>query len=129
MKKLLKGLLLSAGTVADASAGGTAYFYRRTMKRYHAKTERTMKMSGADWSRYMPLMEERKANMLAHPHEDVYITSEDGLKLHGVYFPGETESDRKKEKSDHHKEWRKCLSRGTGEQDRREPSGTGDYYP
>lgn len=63
MKKLWKGLLLSAGTVAAASAGGTAYFYRRTMKRYHAKTERTMKMSGTDWSQYMPLMEERKANM------------------------------------------------------------------
>ena len=77
----------------------------------------------------MPLMEERKANMLAHPHEDVYITSEDGLRLHGVYFPGETESDRKEEKSNHHKERRKCLSRGIGEQDRREPSGTGDYYP
>ena len=53
-----------------------------------------MKMSGTDWSQYMPLMEERKANMLAHPHEDVYIMSEDGLKLHGVYFPGETESDK-----------------------------------
>ena len=59
---------------------------RRTMKRGRAKTERTMKMSGTDWSRYMPLMEERKAAMLARPHEDVWQTSFDDLKLHATYF-------------------------------------------
>ena len=26
--------------------------------------------------------------VLSQPHEDVYIQSEDGLKLHGTYFPG-----------------------------------------
>lgn len=28
------------------------------------------------------------------PHEDVYITSEDGLKLHGTLFPAENSSDK-----------------------------------
>ena len=37
------------GGIAAAEAGGSAYFYRRTMMRYNAKKERTMKMSGVDW--------------------------------------------------------------------------------
>ena len=36
------------GCIAAAEAGGSAYFYRRTMMRYNAKKERTMKMSGVD---------------------------------------------------------------------------------
>ncbi len=64
-----------------------AYFYRRTMKRNKAKTERTIKMSGTDWEQYFPFIDERKKYMLAQPHEDVQIRSEDGLRLHGVYFP------------------------------------------
>ena len=31
------------GGIAAAEAGGSAYFYRRTMMRYNAKKERTMK--------------------------------------------------------------------------------------
>ena len=95
MKKMLEMAAVLFGTAAAVSAGGTAYFYRRTMKRYNAKVERTMKMSGTDWSQYMPFMEKRKAFMLAQPHEDVYVTSGDGLKLHGVYFPGiDTEEEK-----------------------------------
>ena len=30
------------------------------MKRSHAKTERTMKMSGTDWEQYFPVIEEKK---------------------------------------------------------------------
>lgn len=83
--------LLIGGAALGAVAVGTAiecaYFYRRTMKRSKAKTERTMKMAGTDWNRYKPFLEERKKLFLAQPHSDVYITSKDGLKLHGTYFP------------------------------------------
>ena len=48
MGKLLKGAGVVLALLAAAEAGGTAYFYRRTMKRYNAKVERTMKMSGVD---------------------------------------------------------------------------------
>ena len=41
MGKLLKGAAALLGVVTAAEAGGTAYFYRRTMMRYNAKTERT----------------------------------------------------------------------------------------
>ena len=60
MGRLLKGAAALLGIAAAAEAGGTAYFYRRTMKRYNAKTERTIKMSGVDWMQYMPMMKERR---------------------------------------------------------------------
>lgn len=94
MNKIIGVAAAIAGITVAASAGGTAYFYRRTMKRYNAKVERTMKMSGTDWSQYMPLMEKRKAYMLEQPHEEVYMTSKDGLKLHGCFFPGPADSKK-----------------------------------
>ena len=89
MGKLLKGAAALLGVLTAAEAGGTAYFYRRTMMRYNAKTERTMKMSGVDWESYFPIMHERHDWMMEQPHEDVWITSHDGLKLHGTYFEGD----------------------------------------
>ena len=44
-----------------------------------------MKMSGVDWEKYFPIMHERHDWMMEQPHEDVWITSHDGLKLHGTY--------------------------------------------
>ena len=88
MGRLLKGAAALLGIAAAAEAGGTAYFYRRTMKRYNAKVERTIKMSGVDWESHFPFMHERSDWMMAQPHEDVWIRSKDGLKLHGTYFPG-----------------------------------------
>lgn len=90
MAKLLKGAAAFLGLLAVSEAGGAAYFYRRTMKRSNVKVERTMKMSGTDWNQYIPVIEERKQRMLAKPHEDVYIHSYDGLKLHATHFPSET---------------------------------------
>ena len=89
MGKILKGAAAVLGLLTAAEAGGTAYFYRRTMKRYNAKTERTMKMSGVDWEKYFPFMHERSDWMMEQPHEDVWITSHDGLRLHGTYFKGD----------------------------------------
>lgn len=85
--KVLKKIAAAAGILAAAGVGETVYFYNRTMKRGHAKTERTTKMSGTDWEQYFPLMEKRKEFVLDQPHSDVYMTSYDGLKLHAVYFP------------------------------------------
>ena len=92
MKKksgIIKKTVVGAGLLAAACGGEIAYFYGRTMKRSRAKTERTMKMSGTDWNRYMPLIEERKEAMLARPHSDVWQTAFDGLKLHATYFPSQ----------------------------------------
>lgn len=81
--------LLGAGALAAADVGVAEYFFRRTMIRQNAKTERTMEMSGTDWARYMPKIAKWKKWMLQQPHEDVYIQSDDGLKLHGTYFTGQ----------------------------------------
>lgn len=93
MKKVLKGTAFIVGALAAAEAGGSAYLYRRTMKRNNAKKERTMKMAGTDWNQYMELIQERKEAMLAQPHEDVYKRSGDGLQLHANFFP---QGDKKK---------------------------------
>lgn len=89
MKQIIKGAAVCLGLAAAAQAGGSIYFYRRTMKRNLAKTERTIKMAGTDWSQYASLFQTRKAAMLMQPHKDVFITSKDGLRLHATYFPKE----------------------------------------
>ena len=43
MGKLLKGAAALLGAAAAAEVAGSAYLYRRTMIRYNAKTERTMR--------------------------------------------------------------------------------------
>lgn len=93
MKKAVRAIAVFAGLLTVAEAGGSAYFYRRTMKRGQAKTERTIKMAGTDWSQYMPLIQKRKEYMMAQPHEEVYLRSRDGLKLHATWFPA---GDQKK---------------------------------
>ncbi|MCM1091903.1 MAG: alpha/beta hydrolase [Butyrivibrio sp.] len=93
--KVIKKLAAAAGIGLAAEGAVIAYFYNRTMKRNHAKTERTMKMSGTDWAKYMPLMKERKAFMMEYPHSNVSITSFDGLKLQATYFPPADGADKR----------------------------------
>ena len=75
------------GLLAAAQMGEAAYFYQRTMRRNKAKVDRTVKMAGTDWSQYADFIAERKDYLLAQPHRDVWITSDDGLRLHGTFFP------------------------------------------
>ncbi len=83
-------LWIIAALAVSAVAAVTAecvYFYRRTMKRSKAKKERTIKMAGTDWEKYMPFIEKRKEYLMAQPSKEVRIKSKDGLNLHGTYFP------------------------------------------
>lgn len=84
-----KAAALLTGTLTLAEAGGTAYFYRRTMIRNNADMKRTMKMAGTDWNQYMDIIQDRKEKLVANPHQDLYLTSDDGLKLHGTWFPNQ----------------------------------------
>ena len=86
-KMKIAGALL--GAFALTEAGITTYFYRRTMMRSRLKTERTMKMSGTDWSQYIPKMQERKAFLFAQPREDIWQQSEDELRLHASWIPND----------------------------------------
>ncbi len=85
MKK--RNVIGAAAAFASAEVLISAYFYRRTMKRNKAKVERTMKMAGTDWSQYKDIIGKRKEYFLSQPHEDVWITADDELKLHGTFFP------------------------------------------
>lgn len=84
MKK--RNVIAAAAAAAMAEISTAAYFYQRTMKRGRAKVERTIKMAGTDWSQYADVIARRKEYFLAQPHEDVWIESKDGLKLHGTFF-------------------------------------------
>ena len=100
-KKKFKLWQKGIGVVAAVAAVETivtCYFYRRTMIRNKADVKRTIKMAGTDWSQYSEIIAKRKEFMLASPHEDIYQTAFDGLKLHGVYFPPikETKDGKKK---------------------------------
>ncbi|MGN0437067.1 MAG: alpha/beta hydrolase [Lachnospiraceae bacterium] len=88
--------LACVGVLAAASVVEIAYFYGRTMKRQKANVERTIKMAGTDWSQYSDFLAQRREFMLAQPHEDVHITTFDGLRLHGVYFPAASQQSTKK---------------------------------
>ena len=59
MKKELGYIAAVLGALAAAETGISAYFYRRTMMRGNARTDRTIKMAGTDWSQYFPLIEIR----------------------------------------------------------------------
>ena len=93
MKKLWFSAAALLGLLTAAEAGGSAYFYRRTMKRNRVSVERTMKMAGTDWRQYFPLIEERRARLLAKQHEEIYLESFDGLRLHATWFPAEEETE------------------------------------
>lgn len=94
--KTLGIVMACAGALVAAGAVETLYFYGRTMKRKKADVGRTVKMAGTDWSQYSGILSERKAYMLEQPHEDVYQTSFDGLKLHATYFPSIKKDAEKK---------------------------------
>ncbi len=87
--KIAAGVALAGVAGAAAEYGIASYFYNRTMIRSNAKRERTQKMAGTDWDRYIPHIRECKEKLADCPHEDMYIMSEDGLKLHATYFPCE----------------------------------------
>ena len=86
MLKLIAGAAV-VGTVAEYAIA--SYFFNRTMIRSNAKRERTQNMAGTDWDRYIPHIRKCKEVLAEMPHEDMYIQSEDGLKLHATFFPCE----------------------------------------
>ena len=87
LKKVLRIVTAVIGVVAAAELGIAAYFYRRTMIRGNAKTDRTIKMAGTDWNQHMSFIQARKEAMLSEKHSDEWLMSADGLRLHATWFP------------------------------------------
>ena len=82
-KKLIIGgiLCFAAAEVTIAS-----YLLKRTLIRNKADVERTKKMSGTDWVKYIPEIKKKKDWLINQEHNDVYIKSDDNLKLHGILY-------------------------------------------
>ena len=87
LKEVLRIVTAVIGVVAAAELGIAVYFYRRTMIRGNAKTDRTIKMAGTDWNQHMPFIQARKEAMLSEKHSDESLMSADGLRLHATWFP------------------------------------------
>lgn len=82
--------LIGLGAVGAAAEYAVAeYFFRRTMIRGNAKQERTVKMAGTDWDAYIPNIRSSREWVMEQPHEEWGVTSDDGLKLFGTFFPVE----------------------------------------
>lgn len=80
--------LVGAAAVGAAGEYATAsYFFHRTMIRANADRERTQKMAGTDWDLYIPTIRAVKEWLAGQPQEDVWVTSDDGLRLFGKFFP------------------------------------------
>jgi len=89
MLHIAAGVAAAGIAVVAGEYAITSYFYNRVMVRANAKREKTQKMAGTDWDKYIPHIRECKAKLAELPHEDLYIQSADGLKLHATYFPCE----------------------------------------
>ena len=84
------GALLGVGAVAAVTETMAArYFFNRTMTRGGTEEARTMRMAGTDWEQYIPWIREKRHWLETQKREEVWITSEDGLRLHGTFFPAE----------------------------------------
>ena len=87
-KKYMRRTASALAAIVLAELGISAYFYRRTMMRNLAKTERTIKMAGTDWNKHMDFIHKRKEYMMSQPHEDWWNVTLDGkMKLHATWFP------------------------------------------
>lgn len=75
-------VLGAAGEYAIAS-----YFFHRTMIRANAKRDRTQKMAGTDWDIYIPGIRAAKEWLNEQPYEEIWVESDDNLRLYGRFFP------------------------------------------
>lgn len=80
-------ILAGAVTGAVGTYAIAKYFFNRTIIRSNAKTEKTQEMSGTNWNVYVPQISEAREKLAKLPQEDMFIESEDGLKLHATFFP------------------------------------------
>lgn len=85
--KIGKWLVGVAAVGAAGEYATASYFFHRTMIRANADRERTQKMAGTDWDLYIPTIRAVKEWLAGQPQEDVWVTSDDGLRLFGKFFP------------------------------------------
>ncbi|MEN8077467.1 alpha/beta hydrolase [Clostridioides difficile] len=83
-KRLIIGGVVCIAATETAIA---SYLLKRTLIRGKADVERTKRMSGTNWVKYIPEIKRKRDWLIKEEHKDLYIKSNDNLKLHGTLFP------------------------------------------
>lgn len=83
---IIKWILGAGAAAVVVECGIAGYFFRRTVLRANATSERTTDMAGTDWEAYIPEIKKKKEKLEGFPKERVEITAADGLKLRGTYL-------------------------------------------
>lgn len=89
MKEMIE-IMVGGGVLALASITELTIaklLFNKTILRNGVNVEKTMKMAGTNWSKYMLGIKKKKAWLLKQENEVVSIKSNDGLKLVGRLFP------------------------------------------
>lgn len=87
MKPLIIALIIAAVLVVGTLVGCyfiAKYFFRFTILRKPTATLDNNINANTEWEKHLDFIRERKAWLLEQEKEDVYIKSDDGLKLHGT---------------------------------------------
>ena len=90
----MKLLKIAMGVVAAGTIAGVVgtyviakHVFNSIIVRSNAKREQTQEMAGTEWEEYIPKIRECREKLILMPHEEMYIKSNDGLKLHATFFP------------------------------------------
>ena len=70
IKRLIVGGVVCFAATETAIA---SYLLKRTLIRSRADIERTKKMSGTNWVKYIPEIKKKKDWLMKQEHNDVYI--------------------------------------------------------
>lgn len=96
MEEKMKLLKIAAGVMATGAVVGAVgtyaiskYFFNKIIIRKNTSVEKTKEMAGMEWDEYIPRIRECREMLIKQSHEDMYIKSNDGLKLHATFFPCE----------------------------------------
>lgn len=84
IRKILIG---GAACVVATEVGVASYLLKKTLRRENTDVEKTKKMSGTNWVKYITEIKKKKDWLIKQEHKDIYIKSDDNLKLHGILFP------------------------------------------
>ncbi len=84
--------LVLCGLIAIAAA--TIYFFIFTIHRKPTATLDNNINANTDWSRHLDFIGKCREWLNSRPSEDVFIESDDGLRLHGTLIKNEAESKR-----------------------------------
>lgn len=83
---ILIALIAAAAVIAAVVYFSARYFFRLTILRKPTATLENNINANTNWNLYIPFLKERREWFEAQDTSDLYISSYDGLKLHGTFL-------------------------------------------